>query len=61
MPVVAEAAAAGVGGVILFGIPAEKDEEGTGAWDPAGPVPEAIRAIKASGLDITVWADVCMC
>ena len=28
---------------------------------PAGPVPEAIRAIKESGLDITVWADVCMC
>ena len=61
IPVVAEAAAAGVGGVILFGIPAEKDEEGTGAWDAAGPVPEAIRAIKESGLDITVWADVCMC
>jgi len=61
IPVVAEAAAAGVGGVILFGIPAEKDEEGTGAWDPFGPVPEAIRAIKESGLAITVWADVCMC
>jgi porphobilinogen synthase len=61
IPVVAEAAAAGVGGVILFGIPAEKDEEGTGAWDPSGPVPEAIRAIKESGLAITVWADVCMC
>jgi len=61
IPVVAEAAAAGVGGVMLFGIPSEKDEQGTGAWDPAGPVPEAIRAIKDNGLDITVWADVCMC
>jgi len=61
IPIVAEAAAAGVGGVILFGIPSEKDEEGTGAWDPSGPVPEAIRAIKESGPAITVWADVCMC
>jgi len=59
--VVKEAAAAGVGGVMLFGIPAEKDEQGTGAWDPSGPVPEAIQAIRANGLDITVWADVCMC
>ena len=61
LSVVAYAAAAGVGGVMLFGIPSEKDEEGSGAWDPSGPVPEAIRAIKESGLDITVWADVCMC
>jgi porphobilinogen synthase len=61
IPVVKEAAFAGVGGVMLFGIPAEKDEQGSIAWDPSGPVPAAIRAIKESGLDITVWADVCMC
>ena len=61
IPVVKEAASAGVGGVILFGIPASKDETGSGAWDPAGPVPTAIRAIKDQVEDITVWADVCLC
>ena len=61
LAVVKEAASAGVGGVILFGIPAEKDEIGSGAWDPGGPVPEAIRAIKDQVEDITVWADVCLC
>jgi porphobilinogen synthase len=55
------AAAVGVGGVILFGIPYEKDEEGSGAWDPAGPVPEGIRAIKAAAPELVVWADVCLC
>ncbi len=59
--VVKEAASAGVGGVILFGIPSSKDETGSGAWDPAGPVPTAIRAIKDQVEDITVWADVCLC
>jgi porphobilinogen synthase len=61
LPVVAEAAAHGVGGIMLFGVPDDKDPEGSGAWDPTGPVPEAIRSIKEQGLDITVWADVCMC
>jgi porphobilinogen synthase len=53
--------ALGVGSVILFGIPAEKDAEGTGAWDPDGPVPQAIRRIKAATPDLAVWADVCLC
>jgi porphobilinogen synthase len=61
VPVVKEAGSAGVGGVILFGIPASKDETGSGAWDPEGPVPTAIRAIKDQTDDITVWADVCLC
>ena len=61
IPVVKDAASAGVGGVILFGIPSEKDEVGSGAWDPDGPVPHAIRAIKDQVEDITVWADVCLC
>jgi porphobilinogen synthase len=61
IPVIKEAASAGVGGVILFGIPAEKDEIGSGAWDPDGPVPQAIQAIKDQVEDITVWADVCLC
>jgi porphobilinogen synthase len=61
LPVVKEAASAGVGGVMLFGIPETKDESGSAAWDPTGPVPDAIRAIKAQVEDIVVWADVCLC
>lgn len=61
IPVVKEAASAGVGGVILFGIPSEKDETGSGAWDSSGPVPTAIRAIKDQVDDLNVWADVCLC
>jgi porphobilinogen synthase len=56
-----EAAGAGVGGVLLFGIPEHKDEVGSAAWDPDGPVPEAIRALKAATPELTVWADVCLC
>jgi porphobilinogen synthase len=56
-----EAEAAGVGGMILFGIPATKDETGSSAWDPSGPVPEAIRAIREAAPELVVWADVCMC
>jgi porphobilinogen synthase len=55
------AAAAGVGGVILFGIPDTKDAEGSGAWDEHGPVAEAVRAIKASVPNLLVITDVCMC
>ena len=61
IPVVKEAASAGVGGVLLFGIPESKGETGSAAWDPEGPVPTAIRAIKDQVDDITVWADVCLC
>jgi porphobilinogen synthase len=61
LPVVKEAASVGVGGVILFGIPDSKDESGSGAWDPTGPVPDAIRAIKDQVADVVVWADVCLC
>lgn len=56
-----EAAGAGVGGVILFGIPNSKDARGSGAWDPTGPVPEAIQAIKDGVPELVVWADVCLC
>ena len=56
-----EAAAAGVGGVILFGIPESKDAQGSQAWNPHGPVPEAIRAIKDTVPEMVVWADVCLC
>lgn len=53
---------AGVGGVLLFGIPARKDAEGSGGWDPNGPVPRAIRQIRGQvGDDLVIWADVCQC
>lgn len=51
----------GVGSVLLFGLPEQKDPEGRAAWDPRGPVPSAIRAIKAAVPELVVWADVCLC
>ncbi|HEX3317185.1 MAG TPA: porphobilinogen synthase [Solirubrobacteraceae bacterium] len=53
--------ALGVPAVLLFGIPAEKDEEGSGAWDDEGVVQLAIRAIKEAAPDLIVIADVCLC
>jgi porphobilinogen synthase len=57
----ASLAEAGVRSVLLFGIPDRKDPEGSGAWDPEGPVPQAIRRIKSAIPSMTVWADVCLC
>lgn len=56
-----DAEKAGIGGVILFGIPEAKDENGSAAWDPDGPVPRAVRAIKREAPELLVWADVCLC
>ena len=56
-----EAAALGIGGVLLFGIPASKDAEGSGAWDDEGPVCQAVRALKREVPDLVVITDVCMC
>ena len=53
--------AAGVRGILLFGIPAAKDPVGSGAYDPRGIVPEAIRLIKAKDPEMLVIADVCLC
>ncbi len=55
------AAAVGVGGVLLFGIPDHKDAEGSGAWDDEGPVQRAVRALKAELPQLVVITDVCMC
>jgi len=57
----ADLAKLGIGSVLLFGIPATKDPEGSGAWDPDGPVPDAIRRIKSETPSLNVWADVCLC
>ncbi|MCD6268735.1 MAG: porphobilinogen synthase [Deltaproteobacteria bacterium] len=51
----------GVPAVILFGIPEEKDELGTGAYDEHGIIQEAIRALKAEVKDLLVITDVCLC
>jgi porphobilinogen synthase len=62
--VVAEATevqAAGLGAVILFGIPAEKDEAGSGAYDTEGVVQMAVRALKEAHPDLLVITDVCLC
>ena len=52
---------AGVGGVLLFGIPDTKDATGSSAWDERGPVQEAARALKRELPDVVVITDVCMC
>ena len=51
----------GIPAVILFGIPETKDETGSSAFDPKGPVQEAIRAIKKAVPRLLVITDVCMC
>jgi porphobilinogen synthase len=61
---VAEAQAgfeAGVRSVILFGVPEHKDAIGTGAWDEAGIIPRAVRALKEQVPGLVVMTDVCMC
>jgi porphobilinogen synthase len=49
----------GVKAVILFGIPDEKDEEGSGAWDEDGIVQQALRELQ--GRDLVLITDVCLC
>ena len=56
-----EAQELGVPAVILFGIPPDKDGVGTGADDPEGVVPQAIRELKATCPDLLAIADVCLC
>ncbi len=57
----AEAAALGIPAVMLFGIPAEKDDEGSGAWDDEGVVQLTIRAIKHDHPELLVIPDLCLC
>ncbi len=56
-----ELQAAGIGAVILFGVPASKDEAGSGAYDPEGVVQMAVRALKDTHPDLVVITDVCLC
>jgi porphobilinogen synthase len=56
-----ELQAVGIEAVILFGIPAAKDESGTGAYDDEGVVQLAVRALKDAHPELTVITDVCLC
>jgi porphobilinogen synthase len=57
-----EAVDAGVGGLILFGIPAAKDARGSAADDPAGIIQAALADLAAEvGQDIVLMADLCLC
>ena len=51
----------GLGGILLFGLPEEKDERGAAADDPEAPVQTAVRAIKETVADLVVMTDVCLC
>ena len=58
-----EAAQLGIGGLLLFGLPETKDEQGTGAWEEEGIVQQALRALKQSEASkkLVLIADVCLC
>jgi len=53
--------AAGVRAVLLFGIPEEKDDEGSGAWDEDGIVQRALRALRPRFPELLLLSDVCLC
>jgi porphobilinogen synthase len=50
-----------LGAILLFGVPAAKDESGSGAYDDEGVVQMAVRALKEAHPDLTVITDVCLC
>ena len=54
-------AALGIGGVILFGLPADKDAIGTGGWIADGIVQETLRRFRDADLDLVLIADTCLC
>src|SRR3954470_18128288 len=56
-----EAHQLGIPAVLLFGLPAEKDEQGSGAYDDEGVVQLAVQALKEAHPDLVVITDVCLC
>src|SRR3712207_6141427 len=56
-----EAHGLGIPAVLLFGLPADKDEQGSGAFDEEGVVQLAVRALKEAHPDLVVLTDVCLC
>ena len=57
----AQAAKLGLGGIILFGIPAEKDAAGRDSYSDSGIVQQAVKAAKDAAPDLLVITDVCFC
>ncbi|OHB67078.1 MAG: delta-aminolevulinic acid dehydratase [Planctomycetes bacterium RBG_13_60_9] len=57
----AEVAGLGIPAVLLFGLPARKDEKGSEAWSESGVVQQAIREIKKRTPSLLVVTDVCLC
>ena len=51
----------GIRAVLLFGLPDQKDDIGSGAYDPEAPVQSAVRALKAAAPEMLVITDVCLC
>jgi porphobilinogen synthase len=58
---VEELVRSGVQAIILFGIPAEKDEQATGAWEDDGVVQQALRALRPRFPELVLMTDVCLC
>ena len=56
-----ELVALGLKSVILFGLPEEKDDEGSGAWIEDGVVQQALRALRPRFSDLVLLTDVCLC
>lgn len=56
-----EIARLGIPGIILFGIPSQKDEVGSEAYDPHGIIQQAIKAVKETVPELLVMTDVCLC
>jgi porphobilinogen synthase len=56
-----QSARLGVKAVILFGIPDEKDAEGSGAWDDDGVIQRALRALREASPGLVLLTDVCLC
>jgi porphobilinogen synthase len=56
-----EAGGLGVKALILFGIPEEKDGDGSGAWDDDGIVQRALRALRETSPGLVLLTDVCLC
>ncbi len=61
MKEVEEASQLALGGLLLFGLPAVKDEEGSGAWAEDGIVQQALRAFRPAAKNLLLVADVCLC
>jgi porphobilinogen synthase len=57
----ADAHGAGIGAVLLFGVPEEKDEAGSGAFDDDGIVQRALQALREAVPELVLLTDVCLC